>query len=63
MALVPPTLVFAALGQARATGQLTPESESRVVGNLLTHWALRSTLDIAAICADRNAAFASARAS
>jgi hypothetical protein len=47
----PPTLAFAVLGQARAMGLLEPEAESRTVGNLLTYWALRSTLDIAEICA------------
>jgi hypothetical protein len=47
----PPTLAFAVLGQARALGLLDPEEESRTVGNLLTYWALRSTLDVAEICA------------
>jgi hypothetical protein len=47
----PPSLAFAVLGQARAMGLLEPEQESRTVGNLLTYWALRSTLDIAEICA------------
>jgi hypothetical protein len=46
-----PTLVFAALGQARADGQITPEVESRLVGDLLTYWAMRSTLDTRAACA------------
>jgi hypothetical protein len=46
-----PTLAFAALGQARSLGLLDAQTESRVVGNLLTYWALRSTLDIAEICA------------
>jgi hypothetical protein len=53
IATAPPSLVFAALGQARAAGRLSPERESRLLGNLLTHWALRSTLDISAICADQ----------
>jgi hypothetical protein len=47
----PPTLAFAVIGQARSLGLVSPESESRMVGNLLTYWALRSTLDIAEICA------------
>ncbi|MGY0231800.1 hypothetical protein [Longispora urticae] len=47
----PPALVFAALGQARAAGMVTPEAESRLLGRLLTHWALRSSLDVAAACA------------
>ena len=46
-----PTLAFAVIGQARGLGLITPEDESRTVGNLLTYWALRSTLDIAEICA------------
>jgi hypothetical protein len=46
-----PSLAFAVLGQARMRGQLTAEDESRTVSNLLTYWALRSTLDIAELCA------------
>lgn len=45
-----PSLVFAVLGQARSDGKLSPEDESTVVGKLLTHWALRSTLDASAAC-------------
>ena len=41
----PPSLAFAVLGQARADGELTPEEESRLLANLLTYWALRSTLE------------------
>ena len=48
---VSPTLAFAAIGQARADGQITPEMESKAIGNLLTDWAVRSTLDVAAHCA------------
>lgn len=40
-----PSLVFAVLGQARADGLLAPELESRLLGELLTFWALRSTLN------------------
>jgi hypothetical protein len=47
----PPTLAFAAIGQARADGQITPELETKAIGNLLTDWAVRSTLDIARQCA------------
>jgi len=46
-----PTLAFAAIGQARAAGRIPPGREARLVGDLLTRWALASTLDIAAICA------------
>jgi hypothetical protein len=48
---VPPTLAFAVVGQARAAGRLAPEPESRLLGDLLTHWAVRSSLDVSAICA------------
>jgi hypothetical protein len=48
-----PSLVFAVMGQARADGELGPEEESRMLADLLTYWALRSTLDIAALCATR----------
>lgn len=51
----PPSLVFAVLGQARADGRLSPEDESDLLGKLLTHWALRSTLDTSAACAQRQA--------
>lgn len=51
MRAAPPSLVFAVLGQARADGALSPEEESRLLRGLLTHWALRSTLDRSEICA------------
>ncbi len=47
----PPTLAFAVIGQARADGRMSPEAEGRVVGDLLTHWALRGALGTLAICA------------
>jgi hypothetical protein len=40
-----PTLAFAVVGQARAAGQLDPGDESRILTDLLTHWALASTLE------------------
>jgi hypothetical protein len=46
-----PSFVFAALGQARIDGLLTPEDESVLLAKLLTHWALASTLDSASVCA------------
>ncbi|WP_256080946.1 hypothetical protein [Massilia sp. YIM B04103] len=49
----PPTLVFAVIGQARANGRLSPEHESVLLSRLLTHWALRSTLEVSAQCAGR----------
>jgi len=50
---VPPTLVFAAIGQAKADGRITPEEESRLLADLLTYWAMRSTLNTSEICAAR----------
>ncbi|MDD1649176.1 MAG: hypothetical protein LUO80_02115 [Methylococcaceae bacterium] len=50
----PPSLVFAVLGQARADGRLGPEDVSALLGKLLNHWALRSTLDVSAVCARRH---------
>ncbi len=46
-----PSIVFAVIGQARADGTMTPEAESEVFAKLLTHWALRTTLDVSAACA------------
>jgi hypothetical protein len=51
-----PLVAFAAIGQGRADGQISPEEESTVIGKLLTHWALESTLQ----AADRGAAWRSA---
>jgi hypothetical protein len=45
-----PSLVFAVIGQAKADGRLGPEDESDLLAKLLTHWAMRSTLDAAAGC-------------
>ena len=47
MALVPPTLVFAVFGQARASGRLSPEHESRLLRRLIAGWAVASTLETA----------------
>jgi hypothetical protein len=49
-----PILAFAAIGQGRADGKITPEEESLVLGKLLTHWALTSTLEAAAGCTSEN---------
>ena len=48
-----PVLAFAAIGQGRADGRITPEEESAILGKLLTHWALKSTLQALAGCAAR----------
>ncbi len=42
----PPSLVFAAIGQAKADGRLGPEDESELLARLLTHWAIGSTLNV-----------------
>jgi hypothetical protein len=49
-----PTLVFAAVGQARADGRITPEQESETLARLLTHWAMQSALDTSVLCAAEN---------
>lgn len=41
----PPTLAFAVLGQARRDGLVSPEQESRLLGEQLTRWAVRGSLD------------------
>jgi hypothetical protein len=43
----PPTLAFAVLGQARASGLITPERENTLLRGLITEWALASTLETA----------------
>lgn len=48
-----PSLVFAVIGQARAEEKISPEAESRLLGELLAHWALRATLDMSALCANQ----------
>jgi hypothetical protein len=47
----PPTLAFAVIGQARSDGRLSPEDEAVLIGKLLTHWALASTLGTSLSCA------------
>jgi hypothetical protein len=49
-----PTLVFAVIGQARADGLITPEVESKVVGDLLKYWATRSSLSVQELCSRSN---------
>jgi hypothetical protein len=55
MRQAPPSLVFAVIGQARAHGRISPEKESRMLTDMLRHWALRSALDGSARCAARPA--------
>ncbi|HEX9173646.1 MAG TPA: hypothetical protein VF861_13380 [Telluria sp.] len=52
MYIAAPSLVFAVLGQARSDGHVSAEEENVVLAKLLTHWALRSTLDTSYLCAD-----------
>jgi hypothetical protein len=51
-----PALAFAVVGQARARGLLTPEGEDRLLGRLISHWALQSTLEANARLARLSAA-------
>jgi len=46
MARQRPSLVFAAVGQARSTGVITPEAESALLSTLLQAWAVRGSLDV-----------------
>jgi hypothetical protein len=47
MTLAPPTVAFAVLGQARASGRLSPERESRLLRRLIASWAVTSSLETA----------------
>jgi hypothetical protein len=40
----PPTMAFAVLGQARASGRLSPERESKLLRRLIASWAVESSL-------------------
>jgi hypothetical protein len=44
MSSAPPTLAFAVIGQARASGLLGPEEEARLLLRLVTGWAVVSSL-------------------
>ena len=48
---VRPTILFAAVGQARANGEITPEQESSLLSRHLAHWAMKDALDITSTCA------------
>jgi hypothetical protein len=54
MRRAPPSLVFAVMAQARFDNWISPEEESNTLANLLTYWAMRSTLDTSMICAVRS---------
>ena len=51
-----PSLAFAVIGQARSDERLGPHDEAVLLGKLLTHWALVSTLDTSSACAAAAAA-------
>jgi hypothetical protein len=51
----PPSLAFAVIGQARADRAMSTAEESRLLAELLTGWALRSTIDTSLACAARPA--------
>lgn len=50
----PPVLVFAVCGQARFAGRLGALEESRLLTRLITRWAMRSSQDLTALCAQRS---------
>ncbi len=39
-----PTLAFAAIGQARVDGRISPQAESRIISRLLLDWAVKTSL-------------------
>lgn len=47
MTHAPPTVAFAVLGQARASGRLSPERESRMLRRLIASWAVLGSLETA----------------
>ena len=51
----PPSLVFAAVGQARFDGRLGARQERDLLTRLLTDWALRGNRELTRLCADRSA--------
>ncbi|MGV9947011.1 hypothetical protein [Rhodococcus aetherivorans] len=46
MARQSPSLVFAVIGQAKAVGAISAETENHLLSRLLTVWAVRSSLDV-----------------
>jgi hypothetical protein len=53
MSRAAPAMAFAMIGQARADGILSAESESRLLTELLTRWAVRSAIDASSLSAGR----------
>ncbi|MGE5047331.1 MAG: hypothetical protein ACM3PC_02085 [Deltaproteobacteria bacterium] len=51
-----PSLVFAAIGQARVDDAIEPEQEGELLAAMLKEWALQGTIDTSAICAVKTAA-------
>jgi hypothetical protein len=54
-ARIRPTLLLAAISQARAEGKISPSHESRLLEAMLTRWAVNSALYGAELCAARAA--------
>jgi hypothetical protein len=48
MRTVPPSLAFAAIGQARAEERISPAVETGLLANLLRDWALRDSIETSA---------------
>lgn len=48
----PPSLIFAAIGQAKIDGSVDAGEESMVLTELLKYWALKTTTDLSEICSD-----------
>lgn len=46
LARQPPSLVFAVMGQARAAGLVAPRAESALLTDVLSAWAVRSSIDV-----------------
>jgi hypothetical protein len=51
LAQISPTLAFAVIGQARMDGKIDPETESSLLRQLLSTWAVRSALASSRRCA------------
>ncbi|HSQ59138.1 MAG TPA: hypothetical protein VLT84_01680 [Acidobacteriota bacterium] len=58
---VAPSLVFAAISQARADAQISPAIETRILSELLTNWALDDALGTSQSCAERRRSTIEAR--
>lgn len=57
----PPSLACAVIGQAKMDGRLSAKQESKLLADLLTHWAMRRALDVSALRAKSPMARTTAR--